>query len=98
MKKKSSFNPWNGSPIYISKALLHSLKSDKRTCRNENFLDDNNNNKHISVGQIVLHLPYTRIIGEELLKFFLRKIKRCFKFEIKFFVITILGKILSIAA
>ena len=98
MKKKSSFNPWNGFPIYISKAPLHSLKSDNRTCRNEILLNDNNNNKHISVGQIVLHLLSTKIIGEELLKFFLRKLKRCFKFEITFIVIYELGKILSIAA
>ena len=82
--KISSFILLNGYPSYISKFLLHYLKSNNETCRNENSLDDNNDN---NLPVIVFWLSYAGTSGEQLLKHCLKKIKSCLKIITKINVV-----------
>ena len=51
---------WNGFPNYISKALLHRLKSN---VRNRDVINEINNNKE-NVTEIFFRLPYAESKGE----------------------------------
>ena len=57
IKKISLFMSWNGFPNYISKALLHRLKSN---VRNRDVINEINNNKE-NVTEIFFRLPYVGI-------------------------------------
>ena len=85
MKNISLFVLWNGFLSYISKSLLHRLKSNNRTCWNENALNNDN------ISGVVFWLPYGGTSGEQLLKHCLKKIRHCFKLNLELF--TILGSI-----
>ena len=74
---------WNGFPNYISKALLHRLKSN---VRNRDVINEINNNKENET-EIFFRLPYAGSKAEQLLKHCLKKIRRCLKINVKFAVI-----------
>ena len=75
--------PWNGFSNYISKALLHRLKSN---VRNRDVINEINNNKE-NVTEIFFRLPHAGSNGEQLVKHCLKKIRRCLKINVKFVVI-----------
>ena len=74
---------WNGFSNYISKALLHRLKSN---ARNPDVINEINNNKE-NITEIFFRLSYARSKGEQLVKHCLKKIRRCLKLNVKFVVI-----------
>ena len=74
---------WNGFPNYISKALLHGLKSN---VRNRDVINEINNNEE-NATEIFFRLPYAGSKGEHLVKHCLKKIRRCLKINVKFGVI-----------
>ena len=74
---------WNGFPNYVSKALLHGLKSNVRNC---DVINEINNNKENET-EIFFCLPYAGSKGEQLVKHCLKKIRRCLKINVKFVVI-----------
>ena len=74
---------WNGFSNYISKALLHRLKSN---VRNWNVINEINNNKENET-EIFFHLPYIGSKGGQLVKHCLKKIRPCLKINVKFVVI-----------
>ena len=75
---------WNGFPNYISKALLHCLKSNVRNC---DVINEINNNKENVVAEIFFRLTYAGSKGEQLVKHCLKKIRSCLKINVKFVVI-----------
>ena len=75
--------PWNGFSNYISKALLHRLKSN---VRNRDVINEINNNKENITG-IFFRLFFEGSKGEQLVKHCLKKIRRCLKINVKFVVI-----------
>ena len=90
IKKTSLFMSWNGFPNYISKALLHRLKSN---VRNRDVINEINNNKE-NVTEIFFRLPYAGSKGEQLVKHCLKKIRCCLKINVKFAVFYDTKKIL----
>ena len=74
---------WNGFPNYISKALLHGLKSNVRNC---DVINEINNNKENET-EIFFCLPYAGSKGEQLVKHCLKRVRRCLKINVKFVVI-----------
>ena len=62
MKKILSFMLWNRFPNYVSKPLLCRLKS------NSTITSSNNSIKKNDIPEIIFCLPYTRKVGEQLLK------------------------------
>ena len=74
---------WNGFPNYISKALLHGLKSN---VRNRDVINEINNNEE-NATEIFFRLPYAGSKGGHLVKHCLKKIRRCLKINVKFGVI-----------
>ena len=74
---------WNGFSNYISKALLHRLKSN---ARNRDVINETNNNKE-NITEIFFRLSYAWSKGEQLVKHCLKKIRRCLKLNVKFVVI-----------
>ena len=74
---------WNGFPNYISKALLHRLKSN---VKNRDVINEINNYKETET-EIVFRLPYAGSKAEQLFKHCLKQIRRCLKINVKFVVI-----------
>ena len=79
IKKISLFMSWNGFPNYISKALLHRLKSN---VRNHDVINEINNNKENET-EIFFCLLYAGSKGEQLVKYCLKNIRRCLKINVK---------------
>ena len=73
----------NGFPNYISKALLHRLKSN---VRNRDIINEINNNKE-NVAEIFFHLSYAGSKDKQLVKHCLKKIRLCLKINVKFVVV-----------
>ena len=69
IKKISLFMSWNGFPNYISKALLHRLKSN---VRNRDVINEINNSKENET-EIFSRLPYAGSKREQLVKHLKRK-------------------------
>ena len=74
---------WNGFPNYISKALLHRLKSN---VKNRDVINEINNYKENET-EIFFRLRYAGSKGEQLVKHCLKKTRRCLKINVTFVVI-----------
>ena len=83
IKKISLLMSWNGFPSYISKALLHYLKWNVR----DRCVVNEINNKKENETEIFFCLPYAGSKGEQLVKYCLKKIRRCLKINVKFVVV-----------
>ena len=81
MKKIFSFMSWNGFPNYVSKPLLHCMKS------NLTILSSNNSIEKNDIPEIIFCLPYDRKVGEQLLKCCLKKVEHCLNSNVKFRVL-----------
>ena len=71
IKKILSFMSWNGFPNYVSKPLLHHLKSNSTLPSSNNSIEKND------IPEIIFRLPYAGKVGEQLLKRCLKKVKCC---------------------
>ena len=69
---------WNAYPKYVRNSIIHRLKSNLKNTRinNSNTPDDRK--------VVWLHLPYLGNKGEQLTNSLIRKLKRCFKENVKF--------------
>ena len=88
IKKISLFMSWNAFPNYISKALLHRLKSNVRY---RDVINEININKE-NVTKIFFHLSYKGSKSQQLLKHSLNKIRRCLKINVTFVAILVKEK------
>ena len=77
MNKLLSFMSWNGFPNYVSKQVLGRLKSSSAIPSSNNNIDGN------GIFEIIFRLPYAGKLGEQLLKRYLKKVKRCLNSNIK---------------
>ena len=74
---------WNGFPNYISKTLLHRLKSN---IKNHDVINEIYNNKETET-EIFFRLHYAGSKGEQLVKHCLKEIRRCLEINVKFVAI-----------
>ena len=68
---------WNGFPNYVSKQLLHRLKSNSVIPSSNNSIEKND------IPQIIFYLPYDGKLGEQLLKRCSKKFKHCQNSNVK---------------
>ena len=74
--------------LYLKSILLHRLKSN---VRNRDVINEINNKENET--EIFFRLPYAGSKGEQLVKYCLKKIRRCLKINVKFVIIYNTNKI-----
>ena len=72
-----TFRPWNGCPERVRNSVIKRLDTNKSHSRSA---DDNDRKK------IWLDLPYNGKLGENLVTYLIKKLKRCFKVNVKIIV------------
>ena len=72
-----TFRPWNGYSERVQNSVIKRLDTNKSRSRSA---DDNDRKK------IWLDLPYNGKLGEKLVTYLIKKLKRCFKVNVKFIV------------
>ena len=81
MKKILSFMSRNGFRNYVGKPLLCCLKS------NSTINSSNNSTEKNDIPEIIFHLPYAGEVGEQLLKYCLKKVNCCLNSNVTFRVL-----------